>query len=109
MNFRAVTDITVITDGKNGAYCFDGKKIYICPTFPAIVTSTLGAGDAFASTFCASMDKYNWDIEKSLKYASINSASVCTHVGAQEGFLKCEEIEKRLKSKPDFKVATLEV
>lgn len=107
---RGQTDtITVITDGKNGAYCYDGKKIYICPTFPAVVTSTLGAGDAFASTFCASMDKFNWDIEKSLKYASINSASVCTHFGAQEGFLKFDEIEKKLKSKPDFKVIILEV
>lgn len=107
---RGKTDtITVITDGKNGAYCYDGKKIYICPTFPAIVTSTLGAGDAFASTFCASMDKFNWDIEKSLKYASINSASVCTHFGAQEGFLKFEEIEERLKSESNFKVEILEV
>ena len=107
---RGETDtITVITDGKNGAYCFDGKNIYICPTFPAVVTSTLGAGDAFASTFCASMDKFNWDIEKSLKYASINSASVCTNFGAQEGFLTFEEIEAKLKSKPDFKVTVIGV
>lgn len=96
--------ITVITDGKNGAYCYDGSKIYICPTFPAIVTSTLGAGDAFSSTFCASMDKFNWDIEKSLKYASVNSASVCTNFGAQEGFLTFDEIEEKLKTKTDFVV-----
>lgn len=96
--------ITVITDGKNGAYCFDGEKIYVCPTFPAIVTSTLGAGDAFASTFCATMDKSNWNIEKSLKYASINSASVCTHFGAQEGFLTFNEIEEKLEKAKDFEV-----
>ena len=101
--------ITVITDGKNGAYCYDGEQIYICPTFPAIVTSTLGAGDAFASTFCASMDKFNWDIEKSLKYASVNSASVCTHFGAQEGFLKFEEIEEKLNKAKGFKVSTIKV
>ena len=98
------TAITVITDGKNGAYCYDGESIYICPTFPAVVTSTLGAGDAFSSTFCASMDKFNWDIEKSLKYASVNSASVCTHFGAQEGFLTFNKIEERLKQEKDFKV-----
>ena len=100
--------IAVITDGKNGAYCYDGKNIFICPTFPAVVTSTLGAGDAFASTFCASMDKFNWDIEKSLKFASINSASVCTHFGAQEGFLTFDEIQEKLNSAPDFKVEILE-
>ena len=99
--------IVAITDGKNGVYCYDGKKIYICPIFPAVVVSTLGAGDAFSSTFCASMDKFNWDIEKSLKYASVNSASVCTNFGAQEGFLTFEEIEEKLKKEPDFKVRTI--
>ena len=98
--------ITVITDGKNGAYCYDGAKIYVCPTFPAVVTSTLGAGDAFASTFCAAMDKFNWDIKKSLKYASINSASVCTNFGAQEGFLTFDQIEAKLKDAKDFEVRT---
>lgn len=96
--------IVVITDGKNGVYCYDGKKIYICPVYPAVIVSTLGAGDAFSSTFCASMDKYNWDIEKALKYATINSASVCTHFGAQEGFLTFDEIEEKIKKTPDFKV-----
>ncbi len=99
--------IVAITDGKNGVYCYDGKKIYICPIFPAVVVSTLGAGDAFSSTFCASMDKFNWDIEKSLKYASVNSASVCTNFGAQEGFLTFKEIEEKLKKEPDFKVRTI--
>ena len=99
--------IVAITDGKNGVYCYDGKKIYICPIFPAVVVSTLGAGDAFSSTFCASIDKFNWDIEKSLKYASVNSASVCTNFGAQEGFLTFDEIEEKLKKAPDFKVKTI--
>ena len=29
----------------------DGKKYYYCPTYESEVVSTLGAGDAFASTF----------------------------------------------------------
>ena len=101
--------IVVITDGKNGVYCYDGTKVYLCPSFPTVVTSTLGAGDAFASTFCATMDKFNWDIEKSLKYASVNSASVCAHFGAQEGFLKFDEIEKRLKKETNFKVKVIDL
>ena len=97
-NLRGNTDAVVtITDGKAGSYCYDGKYVYICPTYPAVVTSTLGAGDAFSSTFCATIDKYNWDIEKALKYGTINSASVCEHFGAQEGFLKFEELEKKAK------------
>lgn len=96
--------ITIITDGKNGAYAYDGKNFYHCGEFPAKVVSTLGAGDAFASTFVASMEKTNWNIEKSLKYASVNSASVVEHFGAQSGFLNFEEINERLKNYPDFTV-----
>lgn len=107
---RMGTDAVVaITDGKNGVYCFDGKTIYICPQFPAIVTSTLGAGDAFSSTFCASVDKFNWDIEKALKYATVNSASVCEHFGAQEGFLKFDEIEEKINTNKDFKIKKISV
>ena len=101
--------IVVITDGKHGSYCYDGEKIYLCPTFPAVVTSTLGAGDAFASTFCATIDKYNWDIEKALKYGTINSASVCEHFGAQEGFLTFSEIEEKIEENPNFKVKVIKL
>lgn len=99
--------LVVITDGKNGSYCYDGKQIYLCPTYPAVVTSTLGAGDAFSSTFCATIDKYNWDIVKALQYGTINSASVCEHFGAQEGFLTFDEIEEKIKNSPDFKVKVI--
>jgi len=100
--------IIVITDGKHGAYCYDGKKIYLCPSFKNDVVSTLGAGDAFASTFCATMEKYN-DIEKALIFGSVNSASVCGHFGAQDGFMKFNEIEEKLKNNTDFKVTVLEI
>ena len=98
----------VITDGKNGVYCFDGKNFYKCPAYPTNVVSTLGAGDAFASTFTAAIDKYS-DITKALKYASVNSASVCSHFGAQDGFLKFDEIEEKLASSPEFDVEIVEL
>ncbi|MBQ9245588.1 carbohydrate kinase family protein [bacterium] len=96
--------ITIITDGKNGVYAFDSHKFYHCGEFPAKVVSTLGAGDAFASTFVASLEKTKNNIEKSLQYASVNAASVVEHFGAQSGFLSFDEIEKRLKKNPQFKV-----
>lgn len=99
--------VVVITDGKNGSYCYDGKKIYLCPPYPANVVSTLGAGDAFASTFCATIDKYNKDIAKALKFATVNSASVCEHFGAQQGFLTFDEIEEKLKQSKDFEVKVI--
>ncbi len=96
--------VTIITDGKNGVYAFDGYKYYQCGEFPAKVVSTLGAGDAFSSTFVASLEKTNWDIEKSLMYASVNAASVVEHFGAQDGFLTFDEIKDKLKKNKKFKV-----
>lgn len=96
----------VITDGRYGAYAYDGKTFYLCPNFPAEVVSTLGAGDAFASTFCAALDRTNQNVGKSLMYAAVNSASVVSNFGASEGFLTFDEIEKRLSENPDFTYKT---
>ena len=99
--------VTIITDGKHGVYAYDSKKYYHCSEFPAKVISTLGAGDAFSSTFVASFEKTNGDIEKSLKYASVVAASTVENFGAQSGFLSFEEIENRLSKNPDFKVEVM--
>lgn len=99
--------VIVITDGKEGAYAFDGLKYYFCPNFPAKVISTLGAGDAFASTFCAALSETNNDIGKSLMYGAVNSASVVSNFGASEGFLTFEQIQQNLYSNPDFTFKTL--
>lgn len=94
--------IVVITDGSNGAYAYDGKRFFFCPVYPGKVVSTLGAGDAFASTFCASMSKTGLDIGKSLVYGSVNSGSVVSKFGATEGLLTFEQIEEKLKELPDY-------
>ena len=94
--------VVVITDGGNGAYAYEGKNFYYCPTFPSEVISTLGAGDAFASTFCATLFRNGKDIGKALMYGSVNSASVVSKFGATEGLLTFEEIEERLNSRPDY-------
>lgn len=94
--------VVVITDGNKGAYAYEGKNFYFCPTFPAEVISTLGAGDSFASTFCAALFKNNKDIGRALMYASVNSASVVSQFGATDGLLTFEEIEQNLSSHPNY-------
>ena len=98
--------IIVITDGGRGAYAYDGHKFYFCPVFEGPVVSTLGAGDAFASTFCAALDRNKLNIGKALMYASVNSAGVVSEFGATQGLLTFEQIEEKLKSKPDYKFKT---
>lgn len=94
--------IIVITDGGNGAYAYNGKKYYYCPCFDGPVTSTLGAGDAFASTFCASLYMFDKNIEKSLIAASINSAGVVSEFGATSGLMTFNEIVSKMNQNPDF-------
>ena len=96
--------VVVITEGKKGVYAFDGHTMYYAPPFPTKVISTLGAGDAFSSTFTGSMIKFNQDIEKSLKVAAINSSQVIQSFGAQKGLKTFEEIEEILLKNPEFNV-----
>ena len=100
--------VIVITDGKNGAYAFDGKKYYHCPQFDGPVVSTLGAGDAFASTFCAALARTGKDIPQSLKMASVNSAGVVSEFGATHGLLTFDDIEDKLSKNPDYGVVEIE-
>lgn len=94
--------IIVITDGKNGAYAYNGKKYYKCPVFDGPVVSTLGAGDAFASTFCAALSRTGRQIGKALMYASVNSAAVVSEFGATQGLKNFHEIEKTLSEHPEY-------
>lgn len=94
--------VIVITDGNKGAYAYEGKNFYYCPTFPAEVISTLGAGDSFASTFCAALYRNGKDIGKALMYGSVNSAGVVSKFSATEGLLTFEQIEEKLANHPDY-------
>ncbi len=94
--------VIVITDGGKGAYAYDGKQYYYCPVFDGPVVSTLGAGDAFASTFCAALTRTDKNVGKSLMIASVNSSGVVSAFGAAQGLLTFEEIEKKLEDNPDY-------
>ena len=85
--------IAVITDGKNGAFAYDGKKIY----FQGIIkekkrVDTTGVGDAFGSSFAAGMELYDGDIKKAMNLGARNSASVIAEIGAQNGLLSKKNI-----------------
>ncbi|MBW6442556.1 carbohydrate kinase family protein [Patescibacteria group bacterium] len=92
------TKMVVLTDGRDPAYAFDGKKIYtLIPHKGIKLVERTGAGDAFTSGFLAGYIKTQ-DIEKSLKIASLNSESVIQHFGAHNKLLKWDEVNKKLSS-----------
>ena len=78
--------IVCLTDGRKGAYCSDGKKIYYSPIQKVKTVDVTGAGDAFASGFLGIYLKEK-NIEKSLKMGIRNSANVVRYIGTTKGFL----------------------
>lgn len=82
-----------LTDGKRGAWSFDGDEYWYCPIYAAkqLVDST-GAGDAFGSGFLAAL-LAGKPIEDALRYGIANSASVVSTYGAIAGLLSKDEME----------------
>ena len=99
----------IITDGRNGAYAFDGSAMYSIPMYPddrAPVERT-GAGDAFASTVTAAL-ALGKPFAEALLWGPINSMSVVQEIGAQKGLLSRSAIEKYLEdAPPEYKVSSL--
>lgn len=94
--------IAVITDGPKGAYVFDGTDVWFMPVYPdpAPPYDRTGAGDSFASTFIAALALGKTPAE-AITWAPINSMSVVQKVGAQEGLLSREALEKYLADAPE--------
>jgi sugar/nucleoside kinase (ribokinase family) len=88
--------IVVVTNGKEGVYVASGDNIFFHPSISASVICSLGAGDAFGSTFVGWLLQGH-TVETALRAGLINSASVIGHVGAKTGLLSFAELKKRLQ------------
>lgn len=79
--------VAIISDGPNGVIASDGKTIVRAGMYQDVkVIDRTGAGDAFGSGFLS-----QWSQGRSLKdsivFASANSTSVVTKIGAKTGIL----------------------
>jgi len=79
--------VVLVSDGPNGVVATDSKTIIRAGMYEDVtVVDRLGAGDAFGSGFLS-----QWAMGKSLKesviFASANSTSVVTKIGAKTGIL----------------------
>lgn len=84
--------ISVITDGGNGSYVYDGVKFWHCGVLPVDAYERTGAGDAFGSGFLAAIIKGK-TVEEALIWGTVNSASVIGYVGSQKGLLYEKDID----------------
>ncbi len=88
--------LVVITDGPNGTFAFDGDDFWKMPIVDAPVVERTGAGDAFGSGFMAA-HLAGKSVYESLKWGTINSASVLGYIGPQAGLLKTEQLDAWLQ------------
>ncbi len=86
--------IAVVTDGASGVYASDGKNIYYHQALKFTPVSTVGAGDAFGSTFTAYL-ALGKSVEQAIQAGIINAASALKHVGAKIGLLNYDQIEEQ--------------
>ena len=93
--------IVVVTDGPAGAYAYDGKSAWFMPSYPDSKPpyERTGAGDAFSSTFVVALC-LGLSVEEALRWAPVNSMSVVQYVGAREGLLTRDKLEKYLSEAP---------
>lgn len=88
-----VSKVVIITDGKHGAYGFDGKNEYFQKSLKvSSIVYTTGAGDCFSGTFFYFFTK-GYGIKKSMYFAAKNAASLISKKGAQNGLLNYKELK----------------
>lgn len=86
-------EIVVITDGKAGAFVYDGNNFYHgLPSPNLTILETTGAGDAFAATFTSAIIK-GINTKTALHYAMTNAESVLQYKGAKEKLLHWDELQ----------------
>ena len=85
----------VVTNGAEGVYVSSENTIYFHPSIPIKIVNTLGAGDAFGSTFVAGLALYK-SVEMAIRCGIVNSLSVITHKDAKSGLLHKDELEYEL-------------
>ncbi|MDA0208323.1 MAG: PfkB family carbohydrate kinase [bacterium] len=99
-------DIVVITDGREGAYVYNGNDALFSPMFPGERVEATGAGDAFSTGFLGAIMN-DESIEDGLKWGSVNSAQVVQFVGPVEGLQNIARIKSHLKRQRDYKTKTI--
>lgn len=96
----------VITDGKNGAYAFDGHLLHRCDIFPGRSVEATGAGDAFSTGYIGAL-MHGQLHDEALRWGAVNAASVVGFVGPTKGLLSAATIRTRLRKHPSFRTKEL--
>lgn len=86
----------VITDGPAGAYVSADAQVWHADIFPGPVVERTGAGDAYGSGFLSAIINGR-DLATAMAWGNANSTSVVAYIGAREGLLTQEALEKMIE------------
>jgi len=98
--------IVVVTNGDDGSLASDGKQYLQLGIFPTQVVEKTGAGDAYSAAFISALN-YGKGLGEAMVWGSINSAHAISSIGAQNGLIGKEEIERYRASVPEFVASAL--
>ena len=78
--------------GEQGTYVRSGGDSFEVPAPRVDVVEPSGAGDAFAAGLILGMLE-GWDIERTVRFASVTGASACTALGSWGGVYSRAQVE----------------
>jgi ribokinase len=94
---KYIKDYVVITDGKNGCWCFNGKSVFhAVPRKNIRIVETTGAGDAFASAFVTGLI-HKKNIKTCLRMGMIQAESIIQYRGAKNVLLSKSQMDAQLR------------
>jgi sugar/nucleoside kinase (ribokinase family) len=91
----------VIKLGERGAYVRNGDRSFEVLAPPMDVVEPSGAGDAFAAGLMLGILE-GWDLERSVRFASVIGGSACTALGCWAGVFTRAQAEEFLAAHPEF-------
>lgn len=88
--------ISLITDGANGSFVYDGEKFIKAGVMPVDAYERTGAGDSFGSGCISALIKGK-SLEEALLWGTVNASSVIGYAGSQKGLLTEEMMAEWLE------------
>ena len=89
----------VVKRGERGAYVCGGGEAFALPAPPVNAVEPAGAGDAFAAGLIVGILE-GWELEQSVRFASVIGGSACTALGCYAGVFSREEADLFISEHP---------
>jgi sugar/nucleoside kinase (ribokinase family) len=91
--------VVAIKLGERGVFVRDGDDAFEIPAPPVEVVEASGAGDAFAAGLVVGILE-GWELERSVRFASVVGASACTALGCWGGVFTRSQADAYLETHP---------